>query len=160
MVHCAGCSVNAPVRMFKEADMQEMMGLHFYTFMRLAKFFYKRSCSNSGASIVTMSSFSAVACWKGSAMYASSKSAMDTAVKVMAKEFAKRKIRVNAILPAYVETRMAQGLEDFLDVERRQPFGLIEPKQIAYLIEFLLSEKSRFITGALIPVSAGMEGST
>ncbi len=159
MVHCAGYSVNAPVRMFKEADMQGMMQLHFYAFMRLAKLFYKRSCSNSGASIVTLSSFSVVACWKGSAMYAASKSAMDTAVKVMAKEFAKRKIRVNAILPAYVETRMAQGIEAFLDVEQRQPFGLIEPRQIAYLTEFLLSEKSRFITGALIPVSAGMEGS-
>ena len=93
-------------------------------------------------------------------MYAASKSAMNTAVKVMAKEFVKRKIRVNGILPAYVDTRMTQDIEDFVDVEKRQPFGLIDPRQIAYLAEFLLSEKSRFITGALIPVSAGMEGST
>ncbi len=160
MVHCAGNFVNAPVRMFKEADLTGVMELHFYAFMRLAKLFYKRSYSNPNASIVALSSFSAVTCREGSSMYAASKSAMNTAVKVMAKEFVKRRIRVNGILPAYVDTRMTQGIEDLVDVEKRQPFGLIDPKQIAYLTEFLLSEKSRFITGALIPVSAGMEGST
>lgn len=160
MVHCAGYWVNAPVRLFKEADMTGVMEVHFYAFMRLAKLFYKRSYSNPGASIIALSSFSALACREGSSMYAASKSAMNTAVKVMAKEFVKRKIRVNGILPAYVDTRMTQDIEDFVDVEKRQPFGLIDPRQIAYLAEFLLSEKSRFITGALIPVSAGMEGST
>lgn len=159
MVHCAGYWVNAPVRLFKEAEMRGVMELHFYAFMRLAKLFYKRSYSNPEASIVAISSFSTVTCREGSAMYAASKSAMNTAVKVTSKEFIKRKIRVNAILPAYVDTRMTKGIEALVDVEKRQPYGLIDPRQIAYLAEFLLSNKSRFITGALIPVSAGMEGS-
>lgn len=33
---------------------------------------------------------------------------------------------------------------------------MIEPEYIAYMIEFLLSEKSKFITGAAIPISGGM----
>lgn len=157
MIHSAGCAVNEPVRLFKEANMTELMNIHYYAFMRLSKNFYKRTVSNDGASVVALSSFATVTYYEGSALYAASKGALNAAVSVTAKEFRKRRIRVNAVLPAYVDTRMNDGLEDLINIKERQPFGLIEPKQIAYLIEFLLSERSKYITGALIPVSAGME---
>ena len=38
-----------------------------------------------------------------------------------------------------------------------QPLGYIEPEYIAFIVEFLLSEKSKYITGSFIPVSAGMD---
>ena len=82
-------------------------------------------------------------------------------VKVMAKEFVRRKIRVNAILPTYVDTPLIQGdLEDTFDlkggIQRNQQLGVIEPVSLAYLVEFLISEKGKYITGALIPVTAGL----
>lgn len=158
MVHSAGYAANAPVRLLKEIDMTELMNLHYFAFMKLSKNFYKKIYSNVGASIVALSSFATVTCYEGSSMYAASKSAVNTAVSVMAKEFLKRGIRVNAILPAYVDTRMNKGLDELVDIRERQPLGLIASRQIAYLVEFLLSEKSKYITGALIPVSAGMKG--
>lgn len=158
MVHSAGYAVNSPVRLFRETDMVGLMNLHYYSFMNLCKNFYKKINSHTGASIVALSSFAAVTRYEGSAMYAASKSAVNTAVSVMAKEFLRREIRVNAIMPAYVDTRMNEGIDELVDIRDRQPLGLIAPRQIAYLIEFLLSEKSKYITGALIPVSAGMKG--
>lgn len=66
---------------------------------------------------------------------------------------------MNAILPTFVDTPMAERMDASLnDLEAkvaRQPLGLIEPQQIAYLVEFLLSDKASYITGACIPVSAG-----
>lgn len=75
----------------------------------------------------------------------------------MAKEFLKRKIRVNAIAPSCVDTEMIDDAP-FINVDHieiSQPFGLIEPIYISYLIKYLLSEKSRYITGTTIPVYAG-----
>lgn len=158
MVHSAGCGGNTPVKLFKDENMQRIMDLNYYSFMRLSRNFCQRKYSNTGASIVALSSFATVTYRKGSALYSASKAALNAAVLTMAKEFVKRETRVNAIMPAYVDTRMNEGLDDLIEIGERQPFGLIEPRQIAYLIEFLLSGKSKYITGALIPVSAGMEG--
>ena len=40
-------------------------------------------------------------------------------------------------------------------IEIGQPLGLIEPKYLSYLVEYLLSDKAKYITGATIPVYAG-----
>lgn len=157
MVHCAGYAMNVPVRGYHEKDMKKQMQIHYYAFLQLCKYFYDKKISNNGASIVALSSMASITKRKGSVLYAASKSALNTAVSVAAKEFIRRSIRVNAIMPAYVDTRMNEGIGDLIDVSERQPMGLIPVRDIAFLIEFLLSDKSRYITGALIPVSAGME---
>lgn len=158
LVHCAGFAFNAPIRSLQEEDMKRQMQIHYYAFADLCRNFYKRSISADGSSIVVMSSFSTYTKRKGSLPYAAAKSAVNTAVSIASKEFLKRSIRVNAILPAYVDTPMNDGLDELLDVFEVQPMGLIPPKAIAELVEFLLSDRAKYITGALIPVSAGMEG--
>lgn len=83
--------------------------------------------------------------------------AMNTAVSIGSREFLKRNIRVNSIMPAYVDTPMNSELHEYIDIDEAQPMGLIPPRAISETIEFLLSDKSRYITGASIPISAGME---
>ena len=76
----------------------------------------------------------------------------------MSKEFSKRKIRVNSIMPGYVDTPMLSNLREqgnFHELMKGQPLGLIDPQQVAYLIEFLLSDKSISVTGANIPITGG-----
>lgn len=158
MVHCAGFGSNVPIRSLQKYDIKSQMQIHYYAFVELCKNFYRRNISIDGSSIVVISSFATYTKRKGSVPYAAAKSAVNTAVSVASKEFLKRSIRVNAILPAYVDTRMSESLDDLIDVSEVQPLGLIHPKAIAELAEFLLSDKSKYITGALIPVSAGMEG--
>lgn len=157
MVHAAGYAINMPIRSYSEEHMKREMQLHYYAFMELCKNFYNRKVSNEGASIVAMSSLSTLTKRKASTLYAASKCALNVAVSVAAKEFVKRSIRVNALMPGYVDTRMNDGLDSLIDIKERQPMGLIPPRNIAYIIEFLLSDKSYYITGAAIPVSAGME---
>ena len=59
------------------------------------------------------------------------------------------------IMPGYVRTPRTAGWSDDR-VIAEQPFGFIEPEEVAWLVEFLISDKSRSITGAEIPVSGGM----
>lgn len=157
LVHCAGVGDNFLVRNNKYKNMDRMMQISYFAFVELCKYFYKRIYSNEDSSIVVMSSLASKTQCPGACSYASAKSAVNTAVSVMSKEFIKRKIRVNAVLPAYVDTPMNEGFDDITDVNKLQPFGMIDAVYIAYLVEFLLSDKGKYITGAHISVSAGME---
>lgn len=139
--------------------MKEVTAINYYSFVELGKYFNKKKYSNDRASVVAISSSAAETCTKGMCTYAASKAALNAAVKVMGREFLKRYQRVNAILPTFVDTPMAVRMDDALgDLDSKiagQPLGLIDPGQIAYLVEFLISDKSSYITGACIPVSAG-----
>lgn len=156
LVHCAGLARNNSVKMNDIEDMQTTFRVNYEAFVELAKYFSRRKYSVKGASVVVLSSTSSITCRASTVNYSSSKAAVNAAVKVMAKELGRRLIRVNSILPGYVRTPMTASDKLAADVENRQPFGFIEPEYVAYLIEFLLSEKGKFITGANIPISGGM----
>ena len=161
MIHCAGVEYSEPVRVQKIENTRELMAINVEAFLELEKYFIKPKLSNAGSSIVVMSSIASVACEAGMSAYAGAKAAINAAVKVSAKEFNNRKIRVNGIMPAFVDTPMTEKSyrgsgDDFKEyIDSVQPLGLIEPEQIAYLTEFLLSDKAKYITGAIIPVGGG-----
>jgi short-subunit dehydrogenase len=158
LIHCAGLEGGlAPARLAKWETLDLLLRVHYLSFVEMGKQFYKRGISNDGSVIIGMSSLAALMCEKNSIDYSGSKAAMNAAVKVMAKEFLKRNIRVNAILPANVDTPMCKNLKGTIDIEAIQPMGYIEPLQVVYLMDFLLSDKAKYITGALLPISAGME---
>lgn len=156
-IHCAGLEGGlSQVRMAKMDTLDLLMKVHYVSFVEMSKLFYKKNISNEGASIIGLSSLAAIMCQKNSIDYSCSKAAMNAAVKVMSKEFLKRNIRVNAILPANVDTPMSKNLKETIDIESIQPMGFIEPVQVVYLLDFLMSDRAKYITGALIPISAGM----
>ncbi len=159
MVHCAGINNDIPVRANDVKVMKEVTAINYYSFVELGKYFNKKKYSNDRASVVAISSSAAETCGKGMCTYSASKAALNASVKVMGKEFLRRHQRVNAILPTFVDTPMAARMDEVLgDLDNKvagQPLGMIEPRQIAYLVEFLISDKSSYITGACIPVSAG-----
>lgn len=99
--------------------------------------------------------------------YSASKAALNSYVKTMAKEFLRRKIRVNAILPGAVSTPMAREKESLLKhvtsvgkgevsvSDQAQSLGVIPSGIIASYVEFLLSDQSCYTTGELITIGAG-----
>lgn len=159
LVHCAGINNDIPISSNDIEIMEEVTRVNYYSFVELGKYFGKKKYSNDFSSIVAISSSAANACVKGMCTYSASKAALNASVKVMGKEFLKRKQRVNAIMPSFVDTPMAENVDVQLGtLERKlemQPLGMISPLQIAYLVEFLLSDKAQYITGACIPVSGG-----
>lgn len=152
MVHCAGMVGHYPVKVLELDYLHEVMDVNAHSFLQLGKYFSRSEYSNKGASIVAMSSTAAVTQRRGSIAYSGSKALINVYTNIMAKEFIRREIRVNSIMPAYVDTPMIQRPE----VVANNPLGVIEVEQVSYLIEFLLSDKSKYITGAHIPISAGL----
>lgn len=154
MVHCAGINRDQPVKTNDLSDMMQVMNLNLLSFVQLAKFFCQKKYSEDGGSIVAMSSTAVLGCDKSMCTYSASKAGVDAAVRVMSKEFARRKIRVNSIQPTYVDTEMARQTTDYEAKFAAQPLGVIEPAYVAYLTEFLLSERAKYISGSNVKMSS------
>lgn len=92
------------------------------------------------------------------ASYAASKAGVNSLTKSLSLFFGQKKIRVNAIAPGWVSTRMIADIgQDFLDkVATINPLKRIaRPEDIAKLIKFLLSDESDYINGQVIPIEGG-----
>lgn len=162
LVHCAGVAFNSVIKANNIEEMEQTMRINCFAFFELGKYFSMKKYSENGASMVAISSIVSLNNDKGLSQYAASKAALNSVVKTMSKEFMRRKLRVNAILPANVKTPMFMAgihqIENYMETAKeRQPLGFIEPEQIGYLAEFLLSDNARFMTGELVVMSGGME---
>jgi NAD(P)-dependent dehydrogenase (short-subunit alcohol dehydrogenase family) len=97
----------------------------------------------------------------GRTAYAASKGALESLTRAMALDLAPYQIRVNAVAPGLIRTEMLlSGLpgEAFIqDLQRFIPFKRFgEPEELARAIVFLASPAASYISGALIPVDAGL----
>lgn len=110
-------------------------------------------------SIINITSVVGVTGNAGQSNYAASKAGMIGFTKSVAKELAKRNIRVNAIAPGFIQTRMTGQLGD---EQKQQVLGHIalgrfgEPKEIADVAVFLASESSKYMTGQTLVVDGGL----
>lgn len=162
LVHFAGIRKTVPLKVMKPDQVKEIFEINFFSFLELVKFFTMKSyIAPIGGSIVAVSSVAALRGAAGLVGYSSSKAALDGAVKSLACEFAKRQIRINSIAPGYIETPMNLEAQKTLPAEAynkiidNHPLGIGKPDDVAYLVAFLLSDESKWITGATIPIDGG-----
>lgn len=114
--------------------------------------------------IVNISSDQAIHPRKKNSAYAVSKAGVDIFSKASAVELLEKGIRVNSVLPASVRTNFIRRLvkdSEHMDKiyekeNEKMPLGIIEPEEVADLVFFLGSEKSRKITGQSIMIDSGL----
>ncbi|MDY2984831.1 MAG: SDR family oxidoreductase [Synergistes jonesii] len=162
-VHCAGITVNRPLKMFSFADEHKVMLVNYYSFVEISKIISRRGNFNRGMSIVAISSISSVLCRQGQLTYSSSKAALNAAVKCMALELSEKGIRVNAILPAMIKTAMYEEHKERYDrdddfFKKGGAMGAGEPLDVANMVAFLLSDMARFVTRDEIELTGGYYG--
>lgn len=116
------------------------------------------SARRSG-SIVAIASTSAVNAPAGQSNYAASKAGLVAAIRVLAKEVGQFGVRVNAVLPGFVETAMTRTvpgdqLQQHLD---HVPLGRIAvADDVAPAVSFLLSDAASYITGSTLTIDGGL----
>jgi NAD(P)-dependent dehydrogenase (short-subunit alcohol dehydrogenase family) len=114
--------------------------------------------ARGGGAIVNVASTSGLHHDIGLGVYGISKAGVVMLTEVCAKEWARDKIRVNAIAPGIVKTQLAGSIIEYLQGRNMKPnpmnlYG--EPEDIAKLVRFLVSDESRFMTGSTIRIDGG-----
>ncbi len=162
LINCAGISTTLPLNALSPKKMELYLKTNVIGAINLTKQVVKSSnFSESGGSIVFISSVMGIVGEKGKTLYSMTKGALIAAVKSMAIELADRKIRINSISPGVVETPMSDKAAYSRTEESRNrigmlhPLGLGKPEDIAYAIIFLLSDAARWITGTNLIVDGG-----
>jgi len=157
-VYCPGSINLKPLKMLSLANFEEDMQLNFFSMVRVVKEIIGRMADNS-----SMVFFSTVAVGTGMPFHTSvsaAKGAIEGFVKSLAAEYSP-KVRINVIAPSLVDTPLAARL---LNNDRkkdsmaeRHPLKRVgNPEDIANMAEFLLSDKSGWITGQVIGVDGGL----
>jgi 3-oxoacyl-[acyl-carrier protein] reductase len=95
----------------------------------------------------------------GQANYAASKGGIIGLTKALAKEFAGRGVRVNAVAPGFIRTSMTESLAPGIRDKMKEaiPLGRFgEPGDVANIVLFLVSDLGGYITGQVINCDGGM----
>ena len=114
---------------------------------------------NHSGKIINIASTGAIKGGRGQANYAASKGGLVAFTRACAVELGGKGIQVNAVLPGMILTSMSSRVrkragEEILSSIPSGRFG--EPKDVAYLVSFLASSLSDYITGQAIPVDGGL----
>ncbi len=102
----------------------------------------------AGGAIVNVSAAASAKAGAGMGAYTASKSGVSRLTEALAEEMKDKGVRVNAVLPTIIDT--AANRKDMPDVDFRK---WVAPDALADAIVFLLSDRARAVTGALLPVS-------
>ena len=159
-VNCAGISKPHDSISLPPADWARMVDVQLNGPFYLAQACARRMWTSGGA-IVFITSTNAEAAFPRRAAYCSAKAGVAMLTKVLAIEWAGKRIRVNAVGPAHVATEMterniAAGNFNEAQVKARIPLGrLAQPADVADAVSFLLSEQASFITGHSLYVDGG-----
>jgi NAD(P)-dependent dehydrogenase (short-subunit alcohol dehydrogenase family) len=161
-VHLAGKPYVSPLKTVSEEKCGEIYALNTYSAIELAKVFIDRNVySGEKGSIVLISSVYAMVGSAANVGYALSKSALHGITKALSVELASKGIRVNCVAPGFVKTNMLDDTSRLFDqnyaekIAKLHPLGLGEPEDIALSIAYLLSDASRWVTGAILSVDGG-----
>nr|AHE80140.1 17beta-hydroxysteroid dehydrogenase 8 [Azumapecten farreri] len=112
-----------------------------------------------GGSIINISSISGKVGNVGQTNYAASKAGVVGLTKTVAKEMGRFGIRVNAILPGFIETPMTDKVPDHLIQMTKMLIPLSrlgKPEEIANACLFLASDHSSYVTGTTLEVAGGL----
>ena len=148
LAYCAGIDEIAPLQMLDFDAMKRLFEIDYYAPIFMAKGFSDRRVnSGRGSSMLFISSIARICCDKGMASYSGAKAALTASLKVISRELAPMGMRVNSISPAIVKTSMPERLPNYSELESKYPFGFAEISDIAEMAAFMLSDKSKWITG-------------
>lgn len=161
-IHCAGMEYVKPLKYLTIENINSLMCLHVYSFIEILKCIemYKKKSDNYWTSVVSISSIASDSGGIGQTAYSLSKAALEAATVTLNKELSAKKIRLNIVKPALVKTEMTTrwmdkvGLDEN-ELKKIQLNGVPNAEDIMNLIDFLLSEKSFFISGKSILIDGG-----
>ncbi|XP_078004228.1 3-oxoacyl-[acyl-carrier-protein] reductase isoform X1 [Phascolarctos cinereus] len=155
LVNAAGINRDALLLRTKTEDMISQLHTNLLGSMLTCKAALKNMIQQQGGSIVNIGSVVGLKGNPGQCVYSASKGGLVGFSRSLAKEVARKKIRVNVIAPGLIHTDMTKGMKEE-QLKKNIPLGRFgEPSDVAQAVVFLL--ESPYITGHVLIVDGGLQ---
>lgn len=160
LVNNAGLYLTAPLLELREEDWDMVMNTDLKGYYFCCQAVGKKMLDRKSGNIINIASTSAIEAAKEVGVYCIAKAGVVMLSRVLALELAANKIRVNAIAPFWVKTKMSEAALSepnvLKEVKAQTPLGRVaEPSDIVGTALFLASDASSHITGHTIYVDGG-----
>ncbi len=159
LVNNAGITKDNLLIRMSENDWDDVLDINlkgaFLTTKAVARLMIKQ---RSGA-IVNVASIIGLIGNPGQCNYSASKAGIIALTKSCAKELASRNIRVNAVAPGFIKTKMTDALSE--DIQKKMLDGIPlkrfgEPEDVANVVKFLAGDGAGYVSGQVLTVCGGM----
>lgn len=158
LVNNAGIGTAGVLAAMPLDKIEELIRLNTLSPIALTRQAMRSMLSESTGRIINMSSIIASTGYSGLSVYAATKGALNAFTRSLAREAGRAGITVNAVAPGFIDTALTSEMTD----EQRQQIGhrsalrrLAEPDDVARVVEFLLGDGGRNITGTITTIDAG-----
>lgn len=158
LVNNAGIILDRTLAKMTKEEWQKVIDVDLTGVFNCTKLALPLIVANQG-NIVSLSSVVGQRGNFGQTNYAAAKAGIIGFTKSLAKELGRFGVRVNAVCPGFIETRLTESVPENVKVMAKQltalgRFG--KPEEVANLVYFLASEEASFITGAIINIDGGL----
>lgn len=157
----AGVSQNAPTLSVTEEEWERVISINLTGAFLTAQEAGRRMIPKGGGALLLMASMYGIVAAPERIGYCASKAGVAMMAKALSGEWARNKVRVNAIAPGYVRTPFlddlaARGRLDLDRLRARTPMGrLVEAEEVARMAVFLASDAASAVTGQVMAVDGG-----
>ncbi|RJR16161.1 MAG: 3-oxoacyl-[acyl-carrier-protein] reductase [Nitrospiraceae bacterium] len=159
LINNAGITRDGILLRMKEEDWDAVLNINLKGSFLCSKEAIKVMSKQRFGKIISISSVVAFMGNPGQANYSSSKAGLIGLTKTIAKEYASRGIRANAVAPGFIQTAMTDALSDEVKNEMKKAIPLSQfgtPEDVTNAVIFLASKEADYITGQVIHVNGGM----
>jgi 3-oxoacyl-[acyl-carrier protein] reductase len=158
LVNNAGIGTEGLLATMHNSEIEALLRLNVLSPVILTKYVVRHMMADGAGRIINMSSIIASTGYNGLSVYGATKAAATGFTKSMAREVGKLGITVNAIAPGFIDTELTQSLSD--DQRKRIASRsalrrLAESDDVARMVEYLLGDGGRNITGSVMTIDAG-----
>ncbi len=158
LVNNAAAGFDGALPLMHNSQIEQLIRLNMVSPIILTKYVVRSMMADGGGRIVNVASIIGFTGYSGLSVYGATKAAMIGFTRSLAREVGRKGVNVNSVAPGFLDTEMTKELDD----DQRQTIArrsalrrLAKVEDVADAVEFLLSDKSRNITGTVLTVDAG-----
>ena len=158
VVNNAGITMDVTFRKMAREQWDTVLGINLDSLFNVTRQVIGGMIDRGFGRIINISSINGQKGQIGQANYATTKAGMHGFTMSLAQEVARKGITVNTVSPGYIATEMVMAVPENIrnQIIAQIPVGRLgEPQEVAYLVDFLASDKACFITGANLAMNGG-----
>ena len=159
LVNNAGITRDGLVFRMSSQDWNDVLTINLTSAFYISKVIARSMIKIRSGSIINIASIVGVIGNAGQCNYSASKAGLIGFTKSLAREVAGRGVRVNAVAPGFIRTKMTDKLNEEQTAKLQSQIPMVrlgDPGEVASVVTFLGSQMSSYITGQVIGIDGGM----